>query len=500
LDDAWCIEFCHLNNRGARRRLVRTLFNVSRTSLELLSHYSRIAAVLSQELPDIGITLVQQLEDEFGYHLRKKDPHTLEAKVKNIRFLGELTKVRVADANVALTCLKDCLEDFTQHNVDVACHLLETCGRYLYRRRDAHVRCRHLIETMMRLRSVKHLDPRQDGLVENAYFLCRPPEKSNKLKKQRPVLHEYIRKLLLQDLTRDQLDTVLVRLRRLPWPEAEDYVLKTLIGISKGRYQSIPLAASVVAGLSRFYENIAIHLVDQLIDEILCGLQHAPVFGQQRSIANVRFIGELYNYEVINSRMVFFVLWSLLYHAHVDGSSDGPDDTFRIRLACTLLETSGEYFSSGVPGKRLEFFMLALTKFALVQNSKRELPLDVEFVISDTFDALRPGFKLPKRVEECERMMAALKAKVNGRVEFDPNMLKVFNSGNAQEVSDEEEEEREGQGKGGAEKGAGSSSDDGSGSDEAEEEAVVMGDGEDCENSDDEIFDRDFDKMCVEYT
>jgi regulator of nonsense transcripts 2 len=254
------------------------------------------------------------------------------------------------------------------------------------------------------------------------------------------------------------------------------------------------LAASVVAGLSRFYENIAIHLVDQLIDEILCGLQHAPVFGQQRSIANVRFIGELYNYEVINSRMVFFVLWSLLYHAHVDGHSDGPDDTFRIRLACTLLETSGEYFSSGVPGKRLEFFMLALTKFALVQNSKRELPLDVEFVISDTFDALRPGFKLPKRVEECERMMAALKAKVNGRVEFDPNMLKVFNSGNAQEVSDEEEEERAGQANGAhaAEKGAGSCSEEGSAS---EEEAVVVGDGEEHEDSDDEMFDRDFDKM-----
>jgi regulator of nonsense transcripts 2 len=142
--------------------------------------------------------------------------------------------------------------------------------------------------------------------------------------------------------------------------------------------------------------------------------------------------------------------------------------------------------------------MLALTKFALVQNSKRELPLDVEFVISDTFDALRPGFKLPKRVEECERMMAALKAKVNGRVEFDPNMLKIFNSGNAQEVSDEEDEEREGQSKDAVEKAGGSSSEDGSGSDEAEEDAVVMGDGEDCEDSEDELFDRDFDKMCGE--
>jgi hypothetical protein len=91
-------------------------------------------------------------------------------------------------------------------------------------------------------------------------------------------------------------------------------------------------------------------------------------------------------------------------------------------------------------------------------------------------------------------MMAALKAKVNGRVEFDPNMLKVFNSGNAQEVSDEEEEERAGQANGAhaVEKGSGSCSDEGSAS---EEDAVVVGDGEEREDSDDELFDRDFDKM-----
>jgi hypothetical protein len=81
-------------------------------------------------------------------------------------------------------------------------------------------------------------------------------------------------------------------------------------------------------------------------------------------------------------------------------------------------------------------------------------------------------------------MMAALKAKVNGRVEFDPNMSKVFNSGNTQEMSDEEEEEREGRSKDAAEKAAGSSGEDGSESDDAEEEVVVMGDGEDCGNSD----------------
>jgi len=32
------------------------------------------------------------------------------------------------------------LFDFTHHNIEMACTLLETCGRYLYRTADSHQR------------------------------------------------------------------------------------------------------------------------------------------------------------------------------------------------------------------------------------------------------------------------------------------------------------------------------------------------------------------------
>jgi len=32
------------------------------------------------------------------------------------------------------------LFDFTHHNIEMACSLLETCGRYLYRTADSHQR------------------------------------------------------------------------------------------------------------------------------------------------------------------------------------------------------------------------------------------------------------------------------------------------------------------------------------------------------------------------
>jgi len=37
-------------------------------------------------------------------------------------------------------CVQMLLFDFTHHNIEMACSLLETCGRYLYRTPDSHQR------------------------------------------------------------------------------------------------------------------------------------------------------------------------------------------------------------------------------------------------------------------------------------------------------------------------------------------------------------------------
>jgi len=61
-----------------------------------LPYYSRLAATLTKYLTDIGPSLVQALEEEFQFLKGKKDQMNVEGRLKNIRFLGELTKFRVA--------------------------------------------------------------------------------------------------------------------------------------------------------------------------------------------------------------------------------------------------------------------------------------------------------------------------------------------------------------------------------------------------------------------
>lgn len=85
-----------------------------------------------------------------------------------------------------------CLDDFSHHNIDVACNLLETCGRFLYRSSETTVRMGNMLEILMRLKNVKNLDPRHSTLVENAYYLCKPPERSARIAKVRPPLHQVL--------------------------------------------------------------------------------------------------------------------------------------------------------------------------------------------------------------------------------------------------------------------------------------------------------------------
>ena len=85
------------------------------------------------------------------------------------------------------------LDDFTGHNVDVACCLLESAGRFLVRSPETSVRMGLMLDVFCRLKEAKNLPLQQAALAENAYVACRPPERAAVRRKERPPLHDYIR-------------------------------------------------------------------------------------------------------------------------------------------------------------------------------------------------------------------------------------------------------------------------------------------------------------------
>ncbi|CAL0304876.1 unnamed protein product [Lupinus luteus] len=408
LIDQLTVEFCYLNSKSNRKKLVRALFNVPRTSLELLPYYSRMVATLSTCMRDISTFLLQMLEEEFNFLINKKDQMNIETKIRNIRFIGELCKFKIAPASFVFICLKACLDDFTHHNIDVACNLLETCGRFLYRSPETTIRMANMLEILMRLKNVKNLDPRHSTSVENAYYLCKPPERSARVAKVRPPLHQYIRKLLFSDLDKSTIEHVLRQLRKLPWSECEPYLLKCFMKVHKGKYGQIHLLASLAAGLSRYHDEFAVAIVDEVLEEIRLGLELNDYGMQQRRIAYMRFLGELYNYEHVDSSVIFETLYLILIYGHGTPEQDAldpPEDFFRIRLIATLLETCGHYFDRGSSKRKLDRFLIHFQRYIL---SKGALPLDVEFDLQDMFADLRPNMVRYTSIEEVNAALVEL--------------------------------------------------------------------------------------------
>jgi regulator of nonsense transcripts 2 len=114
-----------------------------------------------------------------------------------------------------------------------------------------------------------------------------------------------------------------------------------------------------------------------------------------------------------------------------------PDDFFRIRLIATILETCGIFFNRGAAGKKLDYFLsflqvsflyvksckLFLTKLQYYIHTKQSLPMDIEFIVQDTYLLTRPQWKLATNLEEATKafQLAIAQDNKNSGVEKAPD-------------------------------------------------------------------------------
>ncbi|XP_065640842.1 regulator of nonsense transcripts 2 isoform X1 [Hydra vulgaris] len=404
-----------LNTKGNRKRLVKTLFSVNRTRLDLLPFYARLVSTLAPCLVDIAPDLVWLLKGSFLSHLRKKDQIHSESKIKTVRFIGELTKFKVCPKAEALYCLKVLLDKFTHHNIDMACNLIETCGRFLYRSPESHSRMSSLLEQMMRKKAVQAFDTRHSTMIENAFYYCNPPERQKLNKKVREPIHEYIRKLVYKDLFKTTTEKVLRQIRKLPWNDSKivAYVARCLTNIWNVKFNNIRCVANMLSGLAEYHEDLAICIIDGTLENIRLGMETNIFRDNQRRICCMKYLGEMYNYQLVDSDIIFNTLYMLItFGSCLDMAAselDPPENLFRIRLVCTLLDTCGQYFDRGSSKKKLDYFLIFFQCYIWQKkesdcwNEQCPFPKEVEYMVHDTFESLRPSLKLFTSLEDAKQ-------------------------------------------------------------------------------------------------
>lgn len=361
LIDSAAIDFLlNFNNKPNRKRLVKALFNVHRTRLDLLPLLARFCAIVNLVSPDVALELSQMLKVDFKFQVKKRDQINIESKIKVVRYIAELVKFTLYTRLEALMCLKFLLSNFQHHHIEMTCAFLEVCGMYLYNCRDSRLRTNVYLEQMMRLKKAMTLDTRHATQIENSYYLVKPPENGSKVKqKLRTPMQMYIRFLVFQELHKGNVEKIVKYLRRLDWedPAITEYVIRCLAKAYNFRWHLIRPLADVVSALSSYQERPVTRVIDSVFEDIRAGLEiHSPKLAQRR-VAMARYLGELYIYRLIDSQNVFNTLYSIIsygvtWNNEIPSPVDPPESMFRLKLACTMLDTCGSYFQSSSSKKK----------------------------------------------------------------------------------------------------------------------------------------------------
>jgi regulator of nonsense transcripts 2 len=164
---------------------------------------------------------------------------------------------------------------------------------------------------------------------------CNPPERAPREEKERSISELFIRHLLLDVLSKKTLDKTLRLLRKLDWDVPEvGRVKHKLICLLTNKHQVLRLMhkyftkpwkikhghisyiAILAYDLQRYHPDFVIGVVDQVLEDFRRGLESNIYTNNQRRVATIKYIGELYIYRVLGSSIIFDTLWTLATFGH----------------------------------------------------------------------------------------------------------------------------------------------------------------------------------------
>lgn len=487
-------EFFHdYNTKGARKQLAQRLYDVSRA--HNLAFRGRFIATVAPYLRDVPAYVLSGLQQELAQHIADKDQgqERLAQKVKTVRYLCELCKFKVCPPGVVLDALKTFCDDFSQHHAELCANLLQCCGRFLLYTPETATRTENLLERMMRLKNSKPLPLALEIQIEDAYYQLKPPEGKKHKSKEKDPLELFVHHLIYERLYVEEEDDKILKLaRKLPWDgPAPGWMKKCILELNLHcGYENIYQLASLLSGLAKYRDAFVIDVIDSLFENIQTSIERNDFREAPVRVRQVKLLGELYNYRLVDSNIVFDCMYHLvgfggptmhragnMVTAHkvleralaarrsglggiaeeeeTPGASAGqmppvlvdPQhpaeaawDFFRIKLVCVLMETCGHYFDRGIVKQKLDRFLIFFQRYVL---SKGELPLRMTYMVSDMMERLRPKLTLYTELAAVDKQILKMLQSERETLDLEDDDLdnkEDDKDGKEEEESSEEEE------------------------------------------------------------
>ncbi len=278
--DKLAIEFCYLQNKKSVKSVPDRILDLLRNRLDLIPFVARFLATIKPHFSQFTNSIVETVLGQFRFLSYKKDPIKV-TRSRVCRILSELTKFRVLSQGQCFSCLKRVIvDDFTLYNIDMACILLENCGRFMANQPESKARIENLTEILLKKKVSGTLDQHKIMLIENALYLM----KIHVLNEQTPLntkiyslLELYIEYLFHSMLINTDVKEVFKRLRELPWSNEETsrMVKNCFVSSWKSKDNSIENFAIIASGLQKFRPEFSMDLIDDILETVFFGLERS---------------------------------------------------------------------------------------------------------------------------------------------------------------------------------------------------------------------------------
>lgn len=419
--DKCALDFTLLNNRASRRKILNHFINMGVTEQHKLPFFARFIATVSPLCPDLVSGVLKYLAEYFRYILKKNEKRLYLTRLYIMRFYSELIKFQLVPKKVIFHLLHACIMKLNHATIEMLSHLLEGCGRLLFRKPDTNLIMVKYLEFLKEQKARRYVAVEDRAILANALYYVNPPPEIVAIEKKRSLIEQYIRKLIYVDLNKENAVSIFTQLMKLDWHDLDTTAAlkKVFCKIWKVKQVNIGLMAKFVQSFKPFYYSFSVYVVDSVLEDIRVGIEQGGYKSNQKRISQIMYLGELYNNKIIDHGVIMSTLYLILTFGYPNNQPtpmgcllDPSDELFRIRLSCSLLDTCGEMLDlvdrqspgKGI-GREVDIFMYFLQFFI---QCKRNMSVDVEFQVRDSFKLVRPKMPIYTSLQTASRGLQSI--------------------------------------------------------------------------------------------
>ncbi len=81
---------------------------------------------------------------------------------------------------------------------------------------------------------------------------------------------------------------------------------------AKVKYGSIHILAILLSAIYRYHPDFTVTVIDNVVESVIFGLEQNDFKFNQRRIAEVKYLGELYNYRMLEHPVIFDTMYKIM--------------------------------------------------------------------------------------------------------------------------------------------------------------------------------------------